>query len=232
MMRIAILISGRGSNMLSLADEVDRLDGTVEICLVASNTNCAGIVLARERGLETAIYDRKSHQSREGQENALAAALERLSVDFIFLAGYMAILSADFVNRFPHQIINIHPSLLPAFKGLNTHERAIKDGVSQHGVSVHLVTAALDDGPLLAQAALDILSTDTPETLANRVLDLEHAIYPTVLNAISTGHLRILMGTPNWSDDMFQLEGMPIETSNILKSALVWPVQNTVQSDH
>lgn len=222
-MRIAILISGRGSNMLRLADEVSRLNGAVDISLVASNASCDGIELAKKRNLPTAVFARPAFPSKQAQEMSLAAAIEESKADLVLLAGYMAILSAEFVARFPDKIINIHPSLLPDFKGLNTHERALADGVTTHGVSVHLVTAALDDGPILAQAGLTILPNETASALAARVLSLEHALYPFVLQAIAAGEVTIHNGSVDWRNGADFLQSMPSTIRDRLTSAIIWP---------
>lgn len=222
-MRIAILISGRGSNMLRLADEVDQLGGKVEISLVASNAACDGIDLAERRGLPIAVFARSDFSSKQDQETSLAAAIETAQADLILLAGYMAILSPNFVARFAGKIVNIHPSLLPAFKGLNTHERALAERVKTHGVSVHLVTAALDDGPLLAQAGLSVMAGETPAELAGRVLVLEHALYPFILRAIASKALIISEGNASWKEGNTFLKTMPLPVREILMPSIIWP---------
>ena len=156
-MRIAVLISGRGSNMLRLAAHAGPASG-FEIALVAANKACEGLALAETQGLSTQLVSRTDFASRQDQETALGDAIVEAGAEIICLAGYMAILSPAFVERFAGRIINIHPSLLPDLKGLDTHERAIAAGMARHGASVHLVTAGLDDGPTLLQAGLAAVS--------------------------------------------------------------------------
>jgi phosphoribosylglycinamide formyltransferase-1 len=178
MMRLAILISGRGSNMLRLADVIDSRTDQAQIVLVAANKPCQGLASAAGIGLPTQLVDRKDFADKSAQEAALAAAIEATGADWILLAGYMAILSASFVDRFRDRIINIHPSLLPDLKGLDTHARALSAGYRRHGATVHLVTPALDDGPILLQAALTVSGDETESELAARVLTLEHRRRP------------------------------------------------------
>ena len=227
-MKIAILISGRGSNMLRLADNKDNGGpgtATFEIVLVAANTPCDGLGLAAERGLPVKLYDRAEYPSRQAHETELADAIEAAGADLICLAGYMAILSAAFVDRFAGRIINIHPSLLPALKGLDTHARALADGMDRHGASVHLVTAALDDGPILLQAGLDIQTGEDADTLAARVLRLEHALYPFVLSALAAGTLSIADDGVTWQDGKTSLASAGPDIAAILQSSVIWPDQ-------
>ena len=188
-MKLAILSSGRGSNMQALVEAAQPAG--VQIVLVAANRQAAGIDWAKQKGIPTVIHPVSAFNNRSEQEQTLAASIEAAGAELVFLAGYMAILSADFVARFAGKIINIHPSLLPDYKGLDTHQRALDDGRTQHGASVHLVTAALDDGPVLLQAVVDILDGDNAETLATRTLSAEHILYPTVLNALAVGDIQL-----------------------------------------
>ena len=149
MIRFAVLISGRGSNMACLDAAIRDYSIAAKITVVISNKCCTGITLAQDRGLPTRVINRRDFKTQSAHEAAITAALHYHQSHYVFLAGYMAILSGDFVNQFPGRIINIHPSLLPAFKGLNTHQRAIDENVATHGVSVHLVTPALDEGPMI-----------------------------------------------------------------------------------
>ena len=190
-MKIAILISGRGSNMDALCAQKDGYD----VCLVASDRPAAGLKTAKEAGCPTGLIDRKDYPTKAEHEAALAELIDRHTPDWIVLAGYMAVLSASFIDRFKGRIINIHPSLLPDYKGLNTHARALADGRKEHGVSVHLVTAALDDGPLLAQASLSVDPADTEASLTARVLKLEHQIYPAVISALAHESCRLTIKT-------------------------------------
>jgi len=188
--RVAVLISGRGSNMLALSEYKRRdPDRHYEIVLVASNVPAArGLVLAKRLGIKTWS---KPHRglSREAFDSALDAVLLEHKVELIALAGYMRLLSAGFVDKWEGRILNIHPSLLPLHKGLDTHQRAIMAGDEHGGCSVHLVTAELDSGPVLAQAKVKILPRDDPASLAARVLEAEHRLYPAALDAYA-GTLR------------------------------------------
>ena len=195
-MRIAILISGRGSNMVALSDKKESF----EICLVASDRPADGLEIASAAGHETTIVNRNMYQSTEEHEEELADQLERRKPDLIVLAGYMSVLSRKFIERFDGRIINIHPSLLPDYKGLNTHTRVLADRRSEHGVSVHMVTDVLDDGPLIAQAKLDVRADDTEQNLSNRVLKCEHQLYPAVISALGEGALNIHKQTVTWDD--------------------------------
>lgn len=184
--RTAVLISGRGSNMGALIQATKKMDYPAEISLVISNRpEAGGIAAAAGQGLETAVIDHKAFPSKDAFETALDDRLRASSIELIALAGFMRVLSPSFVSRWEGRIINIHPSLLPAYKGLSTHERALADGAKRHGCSVHFVTAKLDDGPVIEQAEVPVLPSDTPETLAARVLEQEHRIYPEALAKVS-----------------------------------------------
>ena len=195
-MKIAILISGRGSNMAALAENRQGFD----ICLVAADRPAAGLRIALQNGHKTALVDRSTYSAKQEHEAALADEIAALKPDWIILAGYMSVLSETFINRFDGRVLNIHPSLLPDYKGLNTHARVLADGRTHHGVSVHLVTAALDDGPLLAQIELEIAPNDTETSLSERVLALEHQLYPAVIAALSEGAVHINGLNVRWSD--------------------------------
>ena len=223
MTRIAILISGRGSNMQRLVEICEQQLPTVEIVLVAGNKPCRGIDFAKGRGLPTALVDRQDYDNRQAQESALASAINAASADWIFLAGYMAVLSAEFVKQYAGRILNIHPSLLPAFKGLDTHQRALDAEVPHHGASVHIVTAALDDGPVILQANLKISKDETAQTLAERVLGLEHQLLPFVLASLVTGKLTISKGLPQWVDRKIILAKVDPETRDFLECHAIWP---------
>jgi len=174
MKRIVILISGRGSNMKALLDA--RLDATV--AAVISNTPAAkGLHIARDAGIETNVVDHHDHRDRASFDQCLAESIAAYRPDLIVLAGFMRILSQPFIQRFSGKIMNIHPSLLPAFPGLNTHRRAINEGVKVHGCTVHFVTPALDHGPIVIQAAVPVLPDDDEQSLASRVLEQEHVVY-------------------------------------------------------
>lgn len=186
--RVAILISGGGSNMVSLAQSM-RADHPARPVLVASNDpQAGGVAKARAMHIPTLAIDHKPFgKDRAGFEAALQMALETAQPDIICLAGFMRILTPAFTGQWEGRMLNIHPSLLPRYKGLHTHSRALEAGDSEHGCTVHEVTAALDDGPILGQARMPVLAGDTPETLAARLLPLEHVLYPAVLRRFADG---------------------------------------------
>ena len=190
--RTAILISGRGSNMASLIAAAREPEFPAEIALVLSNKpDAPGLAAAKAQGIATAAVDHKIYAGREAFEGSLQKMLEAHRIDFICLAGFMRILTPSFVQRWEGRLINIHPSLLPSYKGLHTHERALADGVKIHGCSVHYVVAEMDAGPIIAQAAVSVLDDDTPASLGARVLEQEHVIYPLALRLAASGALRI-----------------------------------------
>lgn len=191
-LRVAILISGRGSNMRALVETVAAEDLAVEICGVMSNrADAAGLAWARDRGLPTAVIPHKAFGTREAFDMALQARLEAVAPDYIILAGFMRMLGPAFVRRFADKIINIHPSLLPAFPGLHTHAQALAQGVQWHGCTVHFVTSVLDHGPIIAQGLLPVRAQDTPDTLAARLLPLEHRVYARVLRWLAQGRVHL-----------------------------------------
>ena len=151
------------------------------VCVIANRPNAGGVGIAAAEGISAQVIDHKAFDSKTDFEAALAAALDAYGVEIIALAGFLRVLSSDFIARYPGRILNIHPSLLPDFKGLDTHERALAAGVKEHGCSVHIVNAELDDGPVLMQAMVPVLEGDTPGKLAARVLEAEHRIYPAAL---------------------------------------------------
>ena len=180
--RIAILISGRGSNMMALVDAARNEQFPAEVaCVVSNRADAKGLEFAAANGIATRVIDHRAHSSREAFEAALDDYLRSMGVEGIALAGFMRVLTASFISGWDGRMLNIHPSLLPAYKGLHTHERAIADGAKVHGCSVHLVTPELDGGPVLLQAEVPVLPGDTPDTLAARVLQEEHRIYPQAL---------------------------------------------------
>jgi phosphoribosylglycinamide formyltransferase 1 len=190
--KIGILISGRGSNMCALADAIS--DGRVpnaEVALVISDhANAAGVDRARERSLQTLVIERAG-RSREDHERLLVAALREHAVDFVCLAGYMRLLSRFFIDSFRHHILNIHPSLLPAFPGLDAHRQVLNHGVKVTGCTVHFVDETLDGGPIIAQRAVPVLDGDSEETLSARVLAEEHQLYAEALALVISGKFRI-----------------------------------------
>ena len=183
--RLVILISGRGSNMQSIIRAIDAGELNAEIVAVISNRpDAAGLQTAAAAGIDTQLINHRDFDSREAFDIELARTIDQSQPDFVILAGFMRILTADFVKHFVGKLINIHPSLLPKFKGLHTHQRAIEAGEQEHGASVHFVTAELDDGPVILQAKVPVLADDTPESLAARVLVEEHKLYPDAIQLL------------------------------------------------
>ena len=184
--RTAILISGRGSNMAALIEAAREPDFPAEIVLVLSDrSDAGGLALARRAGIATAAIDRKIYAGRDEFEAAMQAMLDIHRIELICLAGFMRILGGPFVLRWRGRIINMHPSLLPAFRGLNTHARAIAAGAKEHGCTVHFVEPELDSGPIIAQARLAMISGESQQALADRVLALEHELYPKALAQVA-----------------------------------------------
>jgi phosphoribosylglycinamide formyltransferase 1 len=191
--RVAVLISGRGSNMLALIDAAKAADYPAAIVLVVSNRpDAAGLVLAREAGIEIAIVDhRQFGEDREAFERSLDAQLQQHQIDLVCLAGFMRLLTPGFVKAWSGRMLNIHPALLPQFKGLHTHRRALQAGVERHGATVHFVVPEMDSGPIVAQESVPVLAGDTEETLARRVLEVEHRIYPQALRLVAEGRMTL-----------------------------------------
>jgi len=196
MKRVAVLISGRGSNLGALIEAGKDRSYPAAIVLVLSNRpDAAGLARARAEGIATAVVDHtRFGKDREAFERALQAELERHRIDIVCLAGFMRLLTPWFVRRWEGRLINIHPALLPAFKGLNTHERALAAGVKVHGATVHFVVPDMDSGPIIAQESLAIRDGDDASSLAARVLELEHRIYPKALKLVASGHIEMVDG--------------------------------------
>lgn len=186
MKRVVILISGRGSNMQALVQT--SLPATVS-AVISNDPHAAGLAFASERGLHAAVVDHRDYTERDAFDRALAAQIDLHAPDLVVLAGFMRILGNWFVLRYAGRIINIHPSLLPAFTGINTHRRALAEGVKLHGCTVHFVTAELDHGPIIAQAAVPVLPADDEASLAARVLAQEHRILPQAVRWFLEGRL-------------------------------------------
>ncbi|GAB5604524.1 phosphoribosylglycinamide formyltransferase [Sideroxyarcus sp. TK5] len=199
---IVILISGRGSNMEALL----RAKLPCRIAAVISNkADAQGLETARAHGIETAVVSHRDYADREAFDSALAKVIDHYQPDVVVLAGFMRILTDGFVHRYTGRLINIHPSLLPAYTGVDTHARALQDGVRIHGCSVHFVTPALDGGPIIIQAAVPVLSDDTPQTLAARVLHEEHRIFPQAVRWLCLDQARLEAGGRVTIDRMEQL---------------------------
>jgi phosphoribosylglycinamide formyltransferase-1 len=184
-----ILISGRGSNMRAL---VEAKTGIEVRGIVSNRPDAGGLEWAGSQGLATRVVDHRGFATREAFDAALAEAVDAWSPDLILLAGFMRIFTPGFIARFPRRILNIHPSLLPAFPGLHTHRQALAAGVKLHGATVHVVTPALDNGPIVIQGAVAVGAEDTEETLAERVLRVEHQIYPQALRWFAEGRIEFI----------------------------------------
>ncbi len=190
--RVVVFISGGGSNMLALAKAASETDFPAEIVAVISDkADAGGLAKAAALGIETFSFVRKDYDSKDAHEAAILTTLESLSPDIICLAGYMRLLSATFINAYEGRIINIHPSLLPLFPGLHTHQRAIDAGMNEAGCTVHFVTEGMDEGPVILQTAVPVLPGDTAEDLAARVLIEEHKAYPAALRLVAEGKVRM-----------------------------------------
>jgi phosphoribosylglycinamide formyltransferase-1 len=194
--RVAVLISGRGSNMAALIAAASDQNYPAEIVLVVSNRpDAGGLAHAREHGIGTSIVDHAAFgKDREAFERALHAELDAHRIEIVCLAGFMRLLTPWFVGQWAGKMLNIHPALLPSFKGLDTHERAIASGVKIHGATVHFVVPEMDSGPIVTQGAVAVSDDDTPETLAARVIGIEHRIYPLALRLVAQGRVRIVDG--------------------------------------
>ena len=190
--RVAVFISGGGSNMVALADACAAPDFPAEIVAVISDKPTAGgLARAAERGIATYVFERRTYASKAAHEAAILAALATLSPDIICLAGYMRLLSADFIRPYEGRILNIHPSLLPLFPGLHTHQRALDAGMMVAGCTVHFVTEGMDEGPIVAQSVVPVLPGDTSDSLAARVLTVEHRSYAQALRLFADGTVRM-----------------------------------------
>jgi len=199
--RTAILISGRGTNMAKLIEAAEDSSYPAEIAGVISDVpNAPGLVFAADKGIGTAAIPRGDYSSKEAHDSAIDAALHVLGADIVCLAGYMRILTARFVESWQGKMINIHPALLPSFKGLDTHRRALEAGVRIHGCTVHFVTAETDDGPIIAQAAVTVLTGDDEARLAARVLKAEHELYPLALRLVAEGKAWMADGVTRFSN--------------------------------
>ncbi|PPJ47047.1 phosphoribosylglycinamide formyltransferase [Rhizobium sp. KAs_5_22] len=190
--RVVVFISGGGSNMVALADACATPDFPAEIvAVIADKPTAGGLAKAAERGIATHVFERRAYASKAEHEAAILAALAALSPDIICLAGYMRLLSADFIRPYQGRILNIHPSVLPLFPGLHTHQRALDAGMMVAGCTVHFVTEGMDEGPIVAQSVVPVLPGDTSDSLAARVLTVEHRSYAKALRLFADGTLRM-----------------------------------------
>lgn len=200
-LRAAVLISGNGSNLQAIIDHIEKHATPCDIQVVVSNDPAAyGLKRAAEAGIETVVVDHREFASRQAFDKRLGEVIAARGCDIILLAGFMRILTDDFVERFEGRMVNIHPSLLPDLKGLDTHRRAIEEGREFHGASVHFVTSELDSGPVIVRGRLRVAAEDTPESLKKRVHELEHRIYPLALEWLAERRLR-LEGDTVYLDD-------------------------------
>ena len=190
--RLGVLISGRGSNLQAIIDAITqgRLDATIAV-VVSNRADAGGLERARRAGIETVVLDHRGFGSRNEYDRKLVTELRRREVELVCLAGFMRLLSATFVEAFPDRILNIHPSLLPSFPGLDGQDQAWRHGVKVAGATVHIVTPELDAGPIVLQAVVPVREDDTPETLGDRILEVEHRIYPEAIGIILSGGWRL-----------------------------------------
>ncbi len=191
-LKLVVLISGRGSNLKAILDAIDAGRLSAAVCAVISNrADAPGLEYARQRAIDTLALDPADYPDRETYDRALQGMIDLFNPGLVVLAGFMRILSPGFVQHYAGRLINIHPSLLPAFRGLDTHRRAIEAGHEVHGASVHFVTEELDGGPVIAQVRVPVLDGDTPDTLAQRVLEQEHHLYVKVIQWIAEGRVTL-----------------------------------------
>jgi phosphoribosylglycinamide formyltransferase-1 len=191
-MTLGILISGRGSNLQALIDAIATGELLASIAVVISNrADAAGLARAEQAGIPTLVMPHREYADRAAYDIALAAALKARGVDLVCLAGFMRLLGPAFIDEFPNAVLNVHPSLLPAFPGLDAQHQAFEHGVKVAGATVHLVTADLDAGPIVCQAAVPVLDADTAETRAARILEAEHRLYPDAVRRLTGGHWRV-----------------------------------------
>ena len=209
--RVAVLISGRGSNMAALIEAAKDRNYPAEIVLVVSNRpDAGGLLIAHSAGIATEIVDHTTFgKDRAAFERALQSTLERQHIDLVCLAGFMRLLTAAFIKNWQWRIINIHPALLPAFKGLDTHKRALESGVERHGATVHFVVPEMDSGPIILQGVVSVHPGDSEEALAARVLKTEHRIYPLSLKLVAEGRVKVV-------DGRFLIDGLPVPDSESL----------------
>ena len=212
MKSIVILVSGRGSNMQAIVDAA--IPGARIAAVISNRPDASGLAFAAEHGIETAVVDHKAYVDRAAFDQALAECIDGYRPDLVVLAGFMRVLTDDFVRRYDGRLINIHPSLLPSFPGLHTHRRALEAGVRVHGATVHFVTATLDCGPIIVQAVVPVLPGDDEARLAARVLAQEHRIYPQAVRWFVEDRLRLT------ADGRVVLQGV---SASVQEAALVWP---------
>jgi phosphoribosylglycinamide formyltransferase 1 len=211
--RVAVLISGRGSNMAALIEAAKDRDYPAAITLVLSNVaDAGGLAIAKAAGIMTAVVDHKKFgNDRAAFEDEVQAVLEQHRTEIVCLAGFMRLLSADFVAKWQGRMLNIHPALLPQFRGLDTHNRALAAKVTQHGATVHFVVPEMDSGPIILQSAIDVRPDDTEASLAARVLQVEHRIYPQALKLVAEEQINREAGTENGGKRPFHAANNPLK---------------------
>ena len=215
-LRVVVLISGSGSNLQALIDGVAKGELPIEIAAVISNRpEVMGLTRATNAGIPTAVLDHKNYPTREAFDTELVRVIDAYSPGLIVLAGFMRILTPAFTEHYLGRMLNIHPSLLPKYQGLHTHQRAIDAGESHHGVSVHFVTAELDGGPVVIQARVPVLPTDDADILAKRVQRQEHVIYPLAVKWFAEGRLTMVNGRAALDDELLAEGGYQIEANDI-----------------
>ncbi|CAM4150871.1 Phosphoribosylglycinamide formyltransferase [Pseudomonas reidholzensis] len=207
---VVVLLSGSGSNLQALIDNSRGPDSPVRICgVIANRADAYGLERAKAAGIDTAVLQHQGFDGREAFDAALMALIDRFAPDLVVLAGFMRILSGGFVRHYQGRLLNIHPSLLPKYKGLHTHQRALEAGDAEHGCSVHFVTEELDGGPLVVQAVVAVTADDTAQSLASRVHQQEHQIYPLAVRWFAEGRLRL-------GEHGALLDGQPLAASGHL----------------
>jgi len=213
-LRVVVLISGSGSNLQALIDGVANGDLPIEIAAVISNRpDVFGLTRAAQAGIPTVVLDHKGFSNREAFDQELMRAIDAYGPDLVVLAGFMRILTPEFTQHYLGRMFNIHPSLLPKFQGLHTHQRAIDAGESQHGVTVHFVTAELDGGPAIVQAVVPVLASDDADLLAKRVQHQEHIIYPLAIKWFAQGDLKMVDGKAELKGELLPVCGYQIEAN-------------------
>ncbi|HHH42590.1 MAG TPA: phosphoribosylglycinamide formyltransferase [Gammaproteobacteria bacterium] len=204
-LKLVVLISGRGSNLRAILDAIrnGELPAVVE-AVVSNRADAAGLAYAQQQNIDTLALDAGDYPDRDRYDRALQGLIDCFEPDLVVLAGFMRILTPGFVRHYHHRLINIHPSLLPAFRGLDTHRRALEAGAREHGASVHFVSEELDSGPVFLQVRVPVLGDDTPATLAERVLQQEHRLYPLAIRWLAEGRIR-------WQDEQLLFDDRPLQ---------------------
>ncbi|MFQ5644766.1 MAG: phosphoribosylglycinamide formyltransferase [Thiogranum sp.] len=202
---LVVLISGRGSNLRAILDAIGNGElPAVVSAVISSRADAAGLDQARQENIDTLALDAEDYADRDSYDRALQGLIDCFEPDLVVLAGFMRILTPGFVHHYHHRLINIHPSLLPGFRGLDTHRRVLEAGVGEHGASVHFVSEELDSGPVISQVRVPVAADDTPERLAERVLQQEHRLYALTIRWLAQGRIR-------WQDEQLLFDGQPLQ---------------------